>query len=382
MRNTFMAPHIIALSHSFWTLPQVLAEAQLRYSEPMRKYLDEVRWGIVGCGEVCERKSGPPLYQTPHSQLVAVMRRDGDKARDFAARHGVPRAYDDAQALISDPDVNAVYIATPPGSHEELALLVARAGKPCYVEKPMARSFAECERMNHAFAERDLPLFVAFYRRALARFTRAKSLIDEGTLGIISSVRYEQTQPARDAARLNWRVDAETAGAGLFLDLGSHTLDILDFLLGPLRNVRGSAVNMAGMYAVEDSVSLSFATQSGALGAASWNFAGSLHKEELCIDGTQGRLQMSVFGFEPVRLVTASGTRELADEEPAHVQSGLMANIVASLRGEAQPLSTGESATRTSRVMDQALQEFYAGRDGAFWSRPETWQPRPWKRLP
>ena len=111
-----------------------------------------IRWGILGCGDVCEVKSGPAFQKAASSALVAVMRREAAKAQDFARRHGVPKWYADADQLIDDPEVDAVYVATPPGTHEKLAMRVAAAGKPCYVEKPMARSFAECARMNEAFA--------------------------------------------------------------------------------------------------------------------------------------------------------------------------------------------------------------------------------------
>ena len=83
-----------------------------------------IRWGIIGCGDVTEVKSGPGLQKADGSQLVAVMRRDAEKARDYAKRHNVPRAYGDAQELIDDPEVDAVYVATPPGSHAEYAIRV------------------------------------------------------------------------------------------------------------------------------------------------------------------------------------------------------------------------------------------------------------------
>src|SRR3954447_6932178 len=141
-----------------------------------------IRWGIVGCGDVTECKSGPAFGKARNSALVAVMRRDGAKAADYAKRHGVPRWYDDADKLIGDPEVDAVYVATPPGSHLEYALKVAAAGKPCYVEKPMARSFVECQRMIDTFERAKVPLFVAYYRRALPRFVKLKELLDSGEI--------------------------------------------------------------------------------------------------------------------------------------------------------------------------------------------------------
>ena len=101
--------------------------------------METVQWGIIGCGDVTEMKSGPALQKIDHSEIVAGMRRDGNRARDYARRHGVPHAYSEAEKLINHPDVNAIYIATPPDTHAEYTVRAARAGKPVYVEKPMAR---------------------------------------------------------------------------------------------------------------------------------------------------------------------------------------------------------------------------------------------------
>ncbi len=335
-----------------------------------------IRWGIIGCGDVTEIKSGPGFQEAIGSELVAVMRRSGDRAADFARRHGVARWYDDADSLIGDPGVDAVYIATPPGNHLEYALKVCAAGKPAYVEKPMARNHAECAAMVERFAAAGVPLFVAYYRRALPRFVRAKGLIDAGRLGRVTGVLYRQSGPTHqsyDPANLPWRVVAEQAGAGLFLDVGSHTLDLFDHLLGPLLDCRGLAANLASPHAVEDVVVMTFRTAGGALGAASWNFASS-HREDLIeITGTDGRLAMSTFGNGPVRLITGDGEERFDLPNPPHVHQPLIQTLVDELRGVGTCPSTGASAARTSAIMDAVLSDYYRGRDDAFWDRPDTW---------
>ncbi len=342
-----------------------------------------IRWGILGCGDVTEVKSGPGFQRARGSRLVAVMRRDAAKAADYARRHNVPRWYSDAQRLIDDPEVDAVYIATPPGAHLELALLVAAAGKPAYVEKPLARSFAECRRMIEAFDAARRKLFVAYYRRRLPRFVIAKELIDSGRLGDITAVNYQWCSPPPTNAAI-WRLSAEQAGAGLFLDLGSHTLDLLDFLLGELSEVRGSAGNLAGLCEVEDAVAMTFRSPCGALGAAQWNFAASHRRDLIEITGRQARLVMTTFGNEPISLIGADAAQETFDRpNPAHVQQPLIQSIVDDLSGEGTCPSTGHTAARTSRVMDQALEAYYGGRDDDFWRRSESWPGRaPIARFP
>ena len=339
-----------------------------------------IRWGILGCGDVCELKSGPGFQKADGSELVAVMRRDRRLAEDFAHRHGVARAYDDADALITDPDVSAVYIASPPGSHLELALKVAAAGKPAYVEKPMARCHAECVRMVEAFERARLPLFVAYYRRALARFLKAKDIVESGRLGQIRSVdvRFVNDGQSRlDPAKLPWRVQAEHAGGGLFLDLASHTLDVLDFLFGPLQSVTGEASNVASPVAVEDRVTLRFTTaRDRARGSGFWSFSSSTKEDLISIEGSSGMLRLSTFGDTPVELDTSSGSERFELPNPPHIQQPLIQTIVNSLLGQGSCASTGVSGARTSDAMDRALVSYYGTRGEGFWKHPERWPGR------
>ncbi len=332
-----------------------------------------IRWGILGCGDVTEVKSGPGFQNADGCALTTVMRRTPLMAEDYATRHGVPNWTGDADTLIEDPDVDAVYIATPPGSHRDYALKVCAAGKPCYVEKPMARSGAECDQMVKAFADAGLPLFVAYYRRRLPRFLKAKELIDTGALGKITAVEYRWEGVADPNHDPGWRVQAEHAGGGLFLDLGSHTLDILDFLLGPLHSASGEARNTAGLYPVEDRVDLQFNLQGGAAGSATWDFAGKQHTDLIQIIGEQATILLSTFGNDPVRLQIRDGEQTFDLPNPKTIQQPLIQTIVDDLRGEDTCPSTGATAARTSHVMDAALNDYYGGRDDAFWSRAETW---------
>ncbi len=338
-----------------------------------------VRWGIIGCGDVTEVKSGPAFQKARDSSLVAVMRRDARLAADYARRHGVGTWHSDADALAYDPEVDAIYVATPVGSHLEHALRACRAGKPAYVEKPMARNHAECLRMIEAFRAAHLPLYVAYYRRGLPRFLEVKKLIDSGALGMVTSVACAYYAPRhRDAATagaLPWRLDASQSGGGLALDLASHALDIIDFLLGPLEDVHGAAANLASAHPLEDSLTISF--RAGATpGIGIWNFAASESQDMLLVTGTEARVQLSVFGNEPIRLLRAGSATEIERSNPQHIQQPLIQTVVDDLLGRGACASTGESAARTSRVLDQALAGYYGGRDDEFWLRPETWPGR------
>jgi 1,5-anhydro-D-fructose reductase (1,5-anhydro-D-mannitol-forming) len=334
-----------------------------------------VRWGIIGCGDVTEIKSGPGFQKADGSELVAVMRRNGALAADYARRHGVPRWYDRADELIADPGVDAVYIATPPDSHADYALAVAAAGKPAYVEKPMARHGPECDLMVDAFARARLPLFVAFYRRRLPVFLKVKELVDSGALGRVTGATYHLTEPHHLKGPM-WRVDAAVAGAGHFLDVGSHALDLLDYFLGPLTNVSGFAANKASDYSVEDTVSLRFSAAGGVVGSMECDFACATRDDTMCLKGTLGQATFRVFSSAPLRLETASGAQEFDLPFPPHVAQPLIQSVVDDMLGRGACPSTGESARRTSRVMDLALDAYYGGRKDAFWARPSTWPGR------
>jgi predicted dehydrogenase len=317
-----------------------------------------IRWGIIGCGNVTEVKSGPGFQKAEGSQLVAVMRRDAALAADYARRHGVPKWYADAEALIHDPDVDAIYIATPPDSHHAYTLAAARAGKPVYAEKPMALDTRQCQEMLEACQAAGVPLFVAYYRRALPRFLKARELVTGGAIGEVCFVEVLLTQPLQihPPGQLPWRLRPEIAGGGLFVDLASHTLDFLDYVLGPIQSVHGLTHNQTGLYPVEDIVSAVFKFENGIQGTGTWCFNSFESADRVTFTGSGGKVTLSTFGTEPVMLETPAGRQEFNLPNPPHIQQPLIQQIVDELRGLGRCVSIGESALRTTRVMEQVLQ--------------------------
>jgi predicted dehydrogenase len=326
--------------------------------------MSTIGWGIVGCGDVTEVKSGPALQKARNSSLVAVMRRNGALAEDYARRHGVERWYDDAEALIDDPGVDAVYVATPPSTHRLYTEMAAARGKPVYVEKPMATTGADGDAMQAACDRAGVPLFVAYYRRALPRFLQVAALLADGSIGDPLAVVVTHLAPpasSESASLPSWRVTPEIAGGGYFVDLGSHTLDLLDFLLGPVERADGGSTNRAGLYPAEDLVSARLSFASGVQGVGLWSFCAHEHREQVEIVGDRGSLRFSVFADEPVTFTKGGSERTLPFvPHPAHVQQPLIQTVVNALTGDGTCPSTGVSAARTGHVIDRLLSEHRA----------------------
>jgi 1,5-anhydro-D-fructose reductase (1,5-anhydro-D-mannitol-forming) len=322
--------------------------------------LEAVRWGMIGCGDVAEVKGGPAFQKAERSSLVAVMRRDRGKAEDYAHRHGVPKVYADAARLIADPEIDAICIATPPSSHLEYAVMAARAGKPVYVEKPMARTHGECQEMIAACA--GVPLFVAHYRRALPRFVKVKELVDSGAIGtprVVTVTLRQPPDPAHaDRAHPPWRVVPAIAGGGLFVDLASHTLDLLDYFLGPVARVAGGAANQGHFYDAEDLVTAQLEFASGVHGVGAWCFTSGDEVDRAEIVGSRGAITFATFGDAPVVLSARGEVSSFAIPHPRHVQQPLIQTVVDELGGRGKCPSTGVSAARTCWVMDEALRRY------------------------
>lgn len=323
--------------------------------------MKEIKWGFIGCGEVTEKKSGPAFSIIPGSSVVAVMSRNREKAKSYAERHGIPKWYNDAQALIDDPEVNTIYIATPPSSHATYAIMAMRSGKPVYVEKPLAASYADCQRINHISKQTGVPCFVAYYRRYLPYFQKVKELVQDGCVGKVLNVQIQFAVPPRDLDydRDNqpWRVQRDIAGGGYFYDLAPHQIDLLQEMFGPILRAHGYSTNRGGLYQTEDCVSASFQFADGLPGSGSWCFVAyqSAKTDRIEIIGDRGQISFSVFTYQPIVLQNKDGRQEFSIENPPHVQTLLIQRVVEHLQGTATCTCDSVSATTVNWVMDRIL---------------------------
>ncbi len=319
---------------------------------------ENIRWGILGCGNVTEIKSGPAYQKTEGFEIVAVMRRDAVKAADYTQRHGISNYYTNADALINDPEIDAIYIATPPDSHKEYGLKVAQAGKICCIEKPLAPNYNDCLAICEAFESKNIPLFVAYYRRSLPRFNQVKKWIDNNDIGTIRNIRWHLSKPASPldlSKNYNWRTDATIATGGYFDDLASHGLDLFTFLLGDIKEVSGISLNQQNLYSAKDAITACWLHESGVTGSGSWNFGCSTREDTVEIFGSTGKISFSVFNDEPLLLLNEKGKTELFIKNPENIQLYHVENMRNHLLRQSTHPSSGRTAAHTNWVMDKII---------------------------
>lgn len=306
-----------------------------------------VKWGIIGCGEVAEKKSGPAFQKVEHSELVAVMRRNTAKAQDFAKRHAVPFFYDTAEELLKHKDINAIYIATPPSSHLRYALKALKAGKNVYLEKPMALTFREAQRISDAVKRSSSKLTVAHYRRMLPAFRKVKELLVQNAIGkvIFADIQILQSRNSTIIAHTddNWRLNPEVSGGGYFYDLAPHQLDLMYWYFGSFDKIVGFSNSNSGDKLVEDTVNGIISFDNGVHFRGVWNFSSSEEnqKEECAIYGTEGSIRFSFYG-ETVRMETKKGECVFDFRNPKHVQQPMIAAVTDYFMGKRDNPCTAE----------------------------------------
>lgn len=331
----------------------------------------KLNWGFIGCGNVVETKSGAAFNKANESSIHAIMRRDLIKAKESVKLLNAKQAYDNAEDLLSDKDVNAIYIATPPGLHYEQAMACAKSKKPTYIEKPFARNFEECNAIIECFKENETPLFIAHYRRALPKFIKIKEMIRDGIIGKICEVDFRLDR--RYSTANNWLYDAKLSGGGKFFDIAPHSIDILVYLFGHFKYVNGIAKNSNHEYLVEDIVTMNFQTESGIVGTANFNTISNKKEDQMIVSGTKGQMIFSIHGNDVITIKTQKGIEQLTISTPQLIEEPMIKNVINCLLYQEKSLCTGKDALETYRIIDHVLDKYYNGRNDQFWNRPNTW---------
>ncbi len=324
--------------------------------------MQKVKWGIIGCGNVTEKKSGPAFNKVADSELVAVMRRNAAKAEDYAHRHNVSKWYNKAEDLINDADVNAIYIATPPLQHEEYALQAMAAGKPVYIEKPVTLSAASTKRILQASEKYQQKASVAHYRRRQPVFLKVKELLEQKAIGQVRFVDLQMLQPPKSnliaGSEENWRINPAISGGGLFHDLAPHQLDLMVYFFGAVKEASGFSINQGGFYEADDLVTGNILFENNIVFSGIWCFTTAENeRKDLCtIVGSEGKISFPVFASEIT--ITQKGKTQIIPFEPLqHVQQPMIAKVVQYFLGREPNPSSIQDAIKSMELMDAFTQK-------------------------
>lgn len=325
--------------------------------------METINWGIIGCGDVCEVKSGPAFQKASQSKLVAVMRRDVGKAQDFAIRHGVPQWYSNAHDLLANEEINAVYIATPPSTHLQYASMALQAGKHVYLEKPITCSYGEALELKELCSLYNRKLVVAHYRREQPYFKKIESILQSSILGSIRCITLRYYKPSLTLDELfidkiKWRVDPAISGGGLFHDMAPHQLDILLHHFGYPIQVYGIAYNQSGMYNAPDVVSAAATFKNDIAFQGMWCFNAAAHiDEDVCeMIGANGLLKFNFFSQQPIVLKTNEGQEQLFSfTYPQHVQQDMIQQAVLYFLGKRDNPCPVQAGVDVMKLMEGVL---------------------------
>jgi predicted dehydrogenase len=313
-----------------------------------------VRWGLIGCGDIANKRVAPALGETQGSALVAVARARAELAAEFAVRHGARRSYADWRALLKDPEIDAVYVATPVRWHVEQTVAAAEAGKHVLCEKPMALDVAECERMIAAARAAGVRLGVAYYRHHYAIVGRLRALIASGEIGrpVLAQVQaFERFDPGPDHPRA-WLLRGSESGGGPMMDFGCHRLEVLLDLLGPVSEVQGFPTRVLFREReVEDTCVARLSFRSGAQAVLTVTHAARESRDTVELYGTEGSARVGVLNEGRVTIVTSAGAREEHHPAPANLHQPLVEDFVRAVREGHAPTVTGEIGLEVNRVL-------------------------------
>lgn len=317
--------------------------------------MKNIVWGMIGCGDVTEVKNGPGLYLAKNSILKAVTNRTIKKAENWVARHQHGMVYEDVDAILNDPEIDIVYIATTPDKHVEYAVKCAQAGKHCLIEKPLALSYEEGLKIKEAFDTAGKKVYVAFYRRSLNRFNKIAELMNGGTIGTVEAINAVRFVKAVEDAEA-WRMNPEISGGNIFTETDIHVLDYMCRLMGEVEeyNVIKNIFNKSNC--VFDSLSMNLKFQNGVIGSGQWLYNCNTELDRIEIIGDKGIIRFDFFNNKsPIYVITEAGQTEYVVEDSQFVGLNMEQEIVNELNGIGSFSGDVNTALKTLKIMVEIL---------------------------
>lgn len=325
--------------------------------------MEQIGWGVLGCGDITDKRAAPAIAAQPASRLVAFHSRSADQARAFSERHGAARWTTSRAELLADPEVDAVYVATEHYRHCEDVLAAAEAGKHVLCEKPLATSVADGRRMIEVCRANGVALQVAYYRRYYPKMLRMKELLDSGAIGtpVYAHIHLSSRLAPEAITPANWRLDAERSGGGNLVDTGSHRLDLLCWLLGEPAEVAAFADTSELPLRAPDRETLLIRMASGVHVTSAFGFR-TPSEDRFEIWGTEGVLDATA--VDSVELVLAARPKPQAWElrRPSNVHYPLFDDFTNRLLAGEPPRYNGEDGLMATRIIEAAYESARSGR--------------------
>lgn len=324
--------------------------------------MKNIKWAMIGCGAVTEKKSGPGLYKSKNSELLGVYDENISRAKDYAKRHNISKVYENVDEIMNDKNVDAVYLPVPPKYHKDYTILCLKNSKIPYVEKPLALTFEEGKEILDLSSKTKIPVYVAYYRRAMEKYLFIKEIIDSGKLGKISTIQLWQFMKVeledKNKENLHWRLIPEITLGGKFVDMATHVIDITQFFFGDIVEVQGFASNNGGFYEVEDTVTATFKYKNGIVGTGNWNYVSSYDDEKMIITGDKGVLKTTGLFNGAVEMEISEERTVYSFEEPEHVAQPYIQEIVNEMLGIGKSNANIKSALNNLKVVDKILEDY------------------------
>ena len=316
---------------------------------------ESIRWGLIGCGDIAQKRVAPALSETQHSELVAVSRANTELLDEFADRFNVQHRFADWEELVRARDIDAVYVATPVNLHAKQTIAALEAGKHVLCEKPMAINIADCNRMVSAAKAHAVKLGIAYYRHFYPVVRRIKQIVDSGEIGkpIVAQVTaFEWFNPAPSNSRA-WLLKPEVSGGGPMFDFGCHRIQLLLHLFGPMRQVTGVTSTALFDRVVEDTAIATFEFEQGMIATLSVSHAVMEPRDSLTVFGSEGSMNVEVLNEGRLIITTRDGERSELHAPARNIHQPLIEDFVEAVIDDRQPQVTGEMGKSVAEVEEQ-----------------------------
>lgn len=278
----------------------------------------QLKWGLIGCGDISQKRVAPALRDLDNVDFVGVSRANADLAESFAKEFGARKWYRDWQDLVKDDEIEAVYVATPVYLHAEQTIAAAEAGKHVLCEKPMALNVAQCDAMIDACQANGVALGVAYYRHFYPVIDRIKEIVNSGEIGTVVMAQinafeymdFELGQP-RD-----WFVRKELSGGGPMFDFGCHRLEVLTNILGPAKATGVVDNVLFTNREVEDTATAILQFDNGGQGVICVTHGSLKSQDTVHLYGDKGSIHVPVLNEGNLTVETVDGS--LTEALPPH----------------------------------------------------------------